>query len=51
MKSIDYIDILDHNLLDSVNNMFGGAMFTFMFQFNNAECIQRIMSKLDKMNI
>ena len=25
MKSTDYIDILDHNLLDTVGNMFGEA--------------------------
>ena len=30
MKSIDYIDILDHNLLDSVENMFGDAKIPFI---------------------
>ena len=29
MKSTDYIDILDHKLLDSVENM-------FIFQYDNA---------------
>ena len=32
MKSIDYIYILDHNLLDSVENIFGDAMIPFIFQ-------------------
>jgi len=32
MKSTDYIDILDHNLLDSVENMFRDAMIRFTFQ-------------------
>ena len=36
MKSTDYIDILDHNLLDSVENMFGDAMIPFIFQHDNA---------------
>ena len=35
MKNTDYIDILDHNLLDSVQNMFGEAMIPFIFQYDN----------------
>ena len=30
----DYIDILDHNLLDSVENMFGDAMIPFILHDN-----------------
>jgi len=36
LKSTDYIDILDHNLLDSVENMFGDVMIPFIFQYHNA---------------
>ena len=37
MKSTDYIDILDQNLLDSVGNMFGDVMIQFIFQYDNAQ--------------
>ena len=36
MKSADYIQIPNHNLLDSVENMFGDAMIPFMFQHDSA---------------
>lgn len=36
MESTHNIDILDHNILDSVKNMFGDAMIPFIFQHNNA---------------
>ena len=36
VKSSDYIDILDHNLLDSVENTFRDAMFAF---FATRKCI------------
>ena len=35
MKSIDYIDILDHNLLDSAENIFVDGMIPFIFQHGN----------------
>ena len=31
MKSTYYIDILDHNLLDSAGNIFGDARIPFIF--------------------
>ena len=36
VKGIDYTYILDHNLLDSVGNMFGDAMTPFIFQYDTA---------------
>ena len=36
MKSTDDIDILDQNLLGSVENMFGGAMIALIFQHDDA---------------
>ena len=42
MKRTDYIDILDHNLLDSVENIFGDAMILFTLQYDNAHDVQVI---------
>ena len=36
MKNIDYIEILDQILLDSIGNMLGDAMIPFIFQYDNA---------------
>ena len=36
MKSTDYIDILDHYLLDSVENMFRDPMIQILYQHENA---------------
>jgi len=35
MKSTDYIDILDHYILDCVQNMFGYPIIPFRFQQGN----------------
>jgi len=36
MKSTDYNDIMDHDLPDSVDTMFGEAMIPFIFQHDTA---------------
>jgi len=35
MQGTNYIDILNYNLLDSVENMFGDAMIPSIFQYVN----------------
>ena len=36
MKSNDYIDIINHNLQDSAENVFRDAMIPFLFQHDGA---------------
>ena len=36
MKSTDYIDILEHNHLDSVENIFGDVIIPFTFEHDHA---------------
>jgi len=53
MKSTDDIDFLDHNLLESVGNMFGDAIITFIFQNDNAQVhtARNVQRRLDEHDV
>ena len=53
MKSTDYTDILDQNLLYSVRNMFWDTMIPFIFKYDNApvHTARNVQSGLDKHDV